>query len=116
MLAVLLQERAVARGDGTKAKRKRLPLPSRERGGGEGASSPAIRLQYSRKVGQHVVVLEAQYTIALLLQPRISHAVRFAVLVLSTVHLDHQARGKQTKSTIYGPIGCWRLNLWEASR
>ena len=98
---------------------------------GRGGKSFSDFLQHRRQLSQHLVIPETQHTKSLSFQPRPSYPVGLASLVLSAIHLDHQAgtethktygktnaaqRSRASLSTMYGPMGCWRLNFHCASR
>ena len=85
---------------------------SGERVGVRGLQRQQDRFKHRVGFHQNVVVPESQNTEALRVEQSTSHLVRAGLVqVTSPIDLDDQPPSTQTKSTMYGPMRCWRRNL-----
>ncbi len=80
-------------------------------GRGRGGKRFNDLLQHCRQFGQHLVIPETQHSESLSFQPRVSCPVGLASLVLSAIHLDHQAGTETHKIYNVRPEGLLALEF-----
>jgi hypothetical protein len=89
---------------------------TRRRRGGWGGQGIRYGLEHSLGLSEHLEVPEAQDGKALDFEPVGAPSIVLSLVsVLATVDLATSLRSRQTKSTMNGPSGCWRRNLWPST-
>jgi hypothetical protein len=73
------------------------------------------RFKNSRYIAQHIVVPESQNTIIMIDKPFVAHFIARVFGVLASIDLNNEATIPQIKSTVYGPTGSCRTNLYPLS-